>query len=102
MATYGIGQAIIFSSRGFFFFFFFLSFFLAYSQPPQIGCLAYFHTCCGFSVNIEFRSKTCCTWLAENTGRKIAKNSPSAHHRTTLSGYIFATKVRIENLKKNC
>jgi len=23
--------------------------------------------------------------------QKIAKNSPSAHHRTTLSGYIFAT-----------
>jgi len=26
--------------------------------------------------------------LAENTG---CKNSPSAHHRTTLSGHIFAT-----------
>jgi len=24
--------------------------------------------------------------------QKIAKNSPSAHHRTTLSSYIFATK----------
>jgi len=23
--------------------------------------------------------------------QKIAKKSPSAHHRTTLSGYIFAT-----------
>jgi len=31
---------------------------------------------------------------------KIAKNSPSGHHRTTLSGYIFATKTRIDNLKK--
>ena len=39
--------------------------------------------------------------LAENTGRKkIAKNLPSAHHRTTLSGYIFATKARIDNWKK--
>jgi len=28
--------------------------------------------------------------------QKIAKKS-SAHHRTTLSGYIFATKARIEN-----
>jgi len=28
------------------------------------------------------------------------KNSPSAHHRTTLSGYIFASKARINNLKK--
>jgi len=33
--------------------------------------------------------------------QKIAKNSPSGHHRTTLSGYIFATKARIVNQKKN-
>jgi len=32
--------------------------------------------------------------------QKIAKKSPSAHHRTTLSGYIFATKARIDNRKK--
>jgi len=32
---------------------------------------------------------------------KIAKNSPSGHHRTTLSGYIFANKARIDNRKKN-
>jgi len=31
---------------------------------------------------------------------KIAKNSSSVHHRTTLSGYIFATKARINNQKK--
>jgi len=31
---------------------------------------------------------------------KIAKNSPSGHHRTTLSGYIFATKACIDNRKK--
>ena len=31
---------------------------------------------------------------------KIAKNSPSAHHRTTLSGCIFATKACIDNRKK--
>jgi len=29
-----------------------------------------------------------------------AKKSPSAHHRTTLSGYTFATKARIDNQKK--
>ena len=33
--------------------------------------------------------------------QKIAKKSPSGHHRTTLSGYIFATKARIDNRKKN-
>jgi len=29
-----------------------------------------------------------------------AQKSPSGHHRTTLSGYIFATKARIDNRKK--
>ena len=28
--------------------------------------------------------------------QKIAKKSPSAHHRTILLGYIFATKARID------
>jgi len=31
---------------------------------------------------------------------KVAKNSPFRHHRTNLSGYIFATKARIDNRKK--
>jgi len=38
--------------------------------------------------------------LAENSG---PKKSPSGHHRTTLSSYIFATKARIvgiDNRKK--
>jgi len=39
----------------------------------------------------------CRTRLAENTG---CKKSPSSHHRTILSGYIFATKARIDNRKK--
>ena len=43
----------------------------------------------------------CCTRLAVNTGRKNdAKKSASAHHRTTLSSYIFATKAHIDNRKK--
>jgi len=33
---------------------------------------------------------------------KIAKNSRSVHHRTNLSGYIFATNARIDNRKKTC
>ena len=40
----------------------------------------------------------CCTRLAENTG---CKKSPSGHHRTILLGYIFTTKARIDNRKKN-
>jgi len=33
--------------------------------------------------------------------QKIAKNLPSGHHRTTLSGCIFAIKAHIDNQKKN-
>ena len=29
----------------------------------------------------------------------MTQKTPSAHHRTTLSGYIFATKARIDNWK---
>ena len=44
----------------------------------------------------------CSTRLAGNRGRKTdAKKSPSAHHRTTLLGHIFATKADIDNRKKN-
>ena len=32
---------------------------------------------------------------------KKSQKSPSGHHHTTLSGYIFATKARIDNQKKN-
>jgi len=30
---------------------------------------------------------------------KNSKKSPSGHHRTTLLGYIFGTKARIDNRK---
>jgi len=32
--------------------------------------------------------------------QKFVKKSPSGHHHTTLSGYIFATKVHINNRRK--
>jgi len=41
----------------------------------------------------------CCTPLAGNAGPKKSPNN--SHHRTTLSGYIFAIKARIDNQKKN-
>jgi len=34
--------------------------------------------------------------------QKISKKSRAGHHRTTLSGYIFATNARIDNQKKTC
>jgi len=40
---------------------------------------------------------------AANAGRwtqKSRQKSPSGHHRTTLSGYIFAPKACIDNWKK--
>ena len=33
--------------------------------------------------------------------QKRRQKSPSGHHRTTLSGHIFATKACIDNRKKN-
>ena len=42
-------------------------------------------------------SEICCTWL---TGNTECKKSRSAHHRINLSGYIFATKARIDSQKK--
>jgi len=42
----------------------------------------------------------CCTRLAETQDAKKSPKSPSGHHRTTLSGYIFATKACIGNRKK--
>jgi len=79
----------------------FFFFFLAYSQQSEIGCLPYFGTWCGPSVNLECRSEICCARLAGNTGRKKSRQkSPSRHHRTTLSGHIFATRACIDNRKK--
>ena len=55
---------------------------LILTEPPQIGCLPYFHTWRGLSANLRCRSQTCCTRLAENTGRKkVAKN----HHLGTIA-----------------
>ena len=77
-------------------FFFYLFFF-----PRLISAVAdwmstiLLHMVC--SANLECMSEMCCTRLAGNTSpKKIAKNSQSAHHRTTLSGYIFATKACID------
>ena len=76
-------------------------FFLAYSQPSRTGCKRYFYTWCGPTATLGHRFETCCTRLDGNAGRKKSpKNSPSAHHRTTLLGDIFATKAHIDNWKK--
>ena len=42
-------------------------------------------------------------WCARRAGnawpKKNSQKSPSGHHRTTLSGYIFATMAHIDNRK---
>jgi len=43
----------------------------------------------------------CCTWLAENTGRKSdAKNRHLGTIPQLCRAYIFATKACIDNRKK--
>jgi len=58
------------------------------------------HMVCDLSSNLRCRSETCCmrSWLKIQDAKSRQK-SPSGHHRTTLSGYIFATKAHIDNRK---
>jgi len=74
------------------------SFFPRLSSAPQIGCLRYFRTCCGLSVNLRCRSETCCTRLtelAENTGRKkVAKN----RHMGTIAQLCRAISSQLRNI----
>ena len=78
-----------------------VSFFFLFSSPNLSGWrLDVYHTkatWCGLSANLECMSEMCCTRLTENTGRK---KSPFWHHRTTLSGCIFAAEACIDNRKK--
>jgi len=53
-----------------------LSFFVLFSSPNlsrrrvDVCHTYYLHTWCGLSAILRCRSETCCTRLAENTGRK--------------------------------
>jgi len=71
----------------------FFLFFLAYSQLSQIGCLPYFHTWRGLSANLECRTEMCCTWLAENIGRK---KLPKIHHVLTIAQLYRAISSQLE------
>ena len=72
---------------------FFLLFFLAYSQWSQIGCLPYFRTWCGLSVNLECRSEMCCTRLAKIQDVKI--RLWTAKLNTIMSYSLCVVSVRI-------
>ena len=71
---------------------FFLSsiFYLFYPSPNLSGRrLDVYHAGLKCAARWKYRTQKWC------------KKSQSAHHRTTLSSYIFATKARIDNWKKN-
>ena len=67
----------------------------------------YFHAVvCSFFFFLFFIPRlisAAADWLSAilpHRTQKSRQKSPSGHHRTTLSGYIFATKARIDNWKK--
>jgi len=74
---------------------FYLLFFLACSQPSQIGCLPYFHTGCGLSANLGCSSEICCTGLAENTGRK---KSPKIRNLCTIAQACRAISLQLRHI----
>jgi len=100
--TYVIRQAIIFLPCGFFFFYL-SSFFLAYSQLSQIGCLPHFHTWWCLSANLGCRSETCCTRLAQNTR---SRKSPKIRHLGTMAQFCQVISLQLRNVltigKKTC
>jgi len=75
--------------------FFFFLFFLAQSQPSEIGCLPYFHTWCGISANLECRSEMWCRRIVENSGRK---KSPKIHHVGTIAQLCWAVSSQLRHL----
>jgi len=87
---------------------FVLSFFLSFFSLPNLS-RCWLDVCHTSTYGVALvrkilrcRSETCCTRLAEKTGRKKScQKSPSGQHRTTLPGYIFATKARVDSRKKN-
>ena len=102
MAAHRIGQAIIFSSCGFFYlsiFFFFLI-----SSPILSRRILDVHHTSTHGVALLRICNACLKCAARGSLKiqdaKMAKKSPSGHHPTTLSGYIFATKACIDNRKQ--
>jgi len=99
-------MAALRSRCGHYIFVLFLSFFLSSFFPRLISAVAdWMSTTLPHMVwpYCEFRlqvSNVYCMRPAKNTGLKKRQKSPSRHHRTTLSGNIFATKVHVDNRKK--
>jgi len=77
----------------------FLSFFLSFSSPKsqqlEIGCLSYFGTWCGPSVNLECTSEMCCMRLDGNAGRK---KSPKNRHLGTIAKSCRAVSSQLRHV----
>jgi len=52
--------------------------------------------------NAGLKCAAAARWKNKTQNPKMTQKTPSAHRRTTLSGYIFATKACIDNRKKTC
>ena len=65
--------------------------------PRLISAVAW----CGLSANFNAGLKCAARGLLKIQDAKKSPKWPSGHHRTSLSGYIFANKARIDNRKKN-
>ena len=101
-------MAALYNSAGDYIFalWFLLSFYLVFfrrlfSAVVDWMSVPYFHTWWGRSANWDAGLKRAARGSRKIQDAKIAKNLPSGHHRTTLLGYIFAIKGRIDNRKKN-
>jgi len=95
---YVIGQAIYISILSFVLSSFFLS-------SPNLGRrrLDVYHTCTHGVALVRIKDaglKRAARGSLQIQDAKSRQKSPSGHHRTTLSGYIFATKACIDNRKK--
>jgi len=99
MATYGIGQAIIFLSCGFFF----LSFIFFLSSPILIHHrLDVYHTSTHGVALVQIKYAGLKRAACGSLKIQDAKKSPKICHLRTISGSIFATKARIDSRKRSC
>jgi len=82
-----------------------ISFFFFFSSPNLSGRrLDVYHTSTHGVALVRIYDaglKPAARGSLEMQDAKMSPKSPSGHHRTTLSGYTFATKTRIDNRKKN-
>ena len=75
-------------------FFFLSSFFLAYSQQSEIGCLPYDHTWCGLSVNLECMLD--CLKCVEQGSLKI--HDAKIHHLGTIAQLCQAVSSHLRHV----